>query len=1270
VVYDAADRPWKTLDGEGTASYRWYDAYGAPQYAGDGKPAGANDPVLLPGQSPSAPAATWYSETTYDPNTRLPIRTRFWGANGPDSGAPAGWMQVAWTKYDTLRRPYRSLQAVFAGDFVPASAADCTDPEAAGCELGGAALPKSETTYRADGKVESVTDAADRVTNLSYDGFARQYLVESPSFSGHRDSVQTVFDAYGRTEESQRTFFDPNGTSRTEVSKVFYDDFDRVERTEGDPAGADLITTMAYDALSRPEEIVRRWDAAGPWVAGTYHANDRVSKRTYDRVGRLKKTEARSAAPDTWAATEYTYTSDGLMATLEDPENRVTTWTYDGLGRVRKMQYPADQGAQQTVEITSYDGHGKPLVLVHKSDDTAQAATLTWTMTYDAYGRMVDRTASTANLPTGLTFYGTDRQQFEFDDLGRMVLARDLTTGLSDIEVVMRYDTAGRLLEDDQRHPVNGTLVSHKVTSAYDITGFRTGLTYPDLPGGGTGYALTMTRDTLGRLVSISGPSDPDNVGSTPEMLAGYSWMGPRPWDRTQANFTQTRYWDTDAGTEKPLYDPLGRLLGVRTVDQGTGGTILGDFASFRYGYDRVGNLMYEQRLHEPLATADTYRTRAHRTDLLGRLERWREGATTKQADPTAPAITLTPTEPEPDMAVTTPTDGETWALDLVGNWDKKATGTGAIDVAPTDDYSDPNPLHQYTSVTPAGGELKPFSHDFLGQLRRSGRRNHEYTWDLFGRLTTVCSMQGETCSCIATYRYDALNRRVEKVVELGYPASDRITRFYYDGWRAIEERAVEGFAPGQAEIVRARYGFGVGLDEVLWMDRDVPRTNGQPDFGPGEPDNVIESRYFFAHDLLGSVVAATLQRAQPDDELGLVVAERYTYSAYGEVQVWTQGWNGSQYVGERSYSPIGMPYLYTGQRQDPETGLWYFKNRVYDGESGRFLRRDLIGYGDGPNLYRYAGGRPNAAADAMGSFAHSTNPSANSSQFGYDLNWRMSESARGQFWHDLQHRSESGSSRGKDGPMSGMFDPKFRAGLRDGSITDVDSATAYLGRTLTEAEAASIVQYEKELIRREYPDKYPDLAEDVVSLGPDANGRTTTLNGEGLVKVYTPDGSLAYRVMEPVDVPVYAKRVFYPLLRTASDRTGIDGTSQLVIEPARYLWQTFTDESGIHLGIRTGLPLKKGQFVERVIKVLVHELAHKRGVAEGKLNEAACADGIGAEFTTSSSDSILADPVYARTRYDYSRHLYPYGNSSIGSAWAVLHALGIATPYLSEVTP
>jgi RHS repeat-associated protein len=68
-----------------------------------------------------------------------------------------------------------------------------------------------------------------------------------------------------------------------------------------------------------------------------------------------------------------------------------------------------------------------------------------------------------------------------------------------------------------------------------------------------------------------------------------------------------------------------------------------------------------------------------------------------------------------------------------------------------------------------------------------------------------------------------------------------------------------------------------------------------------------------------------------------------------------------------QGYSAIGMPYLYTGQRLDAESSLYYYKNRPYDSISGRFLARDPIGYRDGPNSYLYAHSSPERNTDPLG---------------------------------------------------------------------------------------------------------------------------------------------------------------------------------------------------------------------------------------------------------------------------------------------------------------
>lgn len=83
---------------------------------------------------------------------------------------------------------------------------------------------------------------------------------------------------------------------------------------------------------------------------------------------------------------------------------------------------------------------------------------------------------------------------------------------------------------------------------------------------------------------------------------------------------------------------------------------------------------------------------------------------------------------------------------------------------------------------------------------------------------------------------------------------------------------------------------------------------------------------------------------------------ETYAYSVYGQVQVTVFGGAGT-----------GNPYMFTGRRLDAETGLYYYRARLYSPYIGRFLQTDPIGYADGINWYLYCGNNPLILVDPWG---------------------------------------------------------------------------------------------------------------------------------------------------------------------------------------------------------------------------------------------------------------------------------------------------------------
>jgi len=216
-----------------------------------------------------------------------------------------------------------------------------------------------------------------------------------------------------------------------------------------------------------------------------------------------------------------------------------------------------------------------------------------------------------------------------------------------------------------------------------------------------------------------------------------------------------------------------------------------------------------------------------------------------------------------------------------------------------TQTYATANPLNQYPSVTPIGGTAATLTYDLNGNLTGDGVNT--YTYDATNRLLSIAGF------ATASYGYDALDRRMTKTT------GGSTTRFLHAGSDEIAEYTNTG-------TLLRRYVPAPGTDERAAM---IDSGSASP------PATSIK----YPHtDRQGSVMAVTSSTG--------AVTERFAYDGFG-----------------RSSSAFsGYPFRYTGQRLDFESGLMFYKARVYSTALGRFLQTDPIGTKDDLNLYAYVG--------------------------------------------------------------------------------------------------------------------------------------------------------------------------------------------------------------------------------------------------------------------------------------------------------------------------
>ncbi len=214
------------------------------------------------------------------------------------------------------------------------------------------------------------------------------------------------------------------------------------------------------------------------------------------------------------------------------------------------------------------------------------------------------------------------------------------------------------------------------------------------------------------------------------------------------------------------------------------------------------------------------------------------------------------------------------------------------------------------------------YAYDYKGnrvvRTAKSGGAVEEYTYNSVNKLTAYNSGDGT----VATYHYDALGRRIAKVVD-GVE-----TAYVYDVWNPYNAVANDILLEYQGGTLTRRWLHGSRVDEPLAFEA----YSGTTGAGTGAANEIYADRQ-------GSILAVV-------DPVTGSVAAAYTYDSFGKI---------TQVTGT-----LNQPFAYTGREYDAESGLYYYRARHYDPALGQFIQSDPIGFAAGDlNIYAYVQNDP-----------------------------------------------------------------------------------------------------------------------------------------------------------------------------------------------------------------------------------------------------------------------------------------------------------------------
>ncbi|MEP4627159.1 MAG: collagen-binding domain-containing protein [Tateyamaria sp.] len=786
-------------------------------------------------------------------------------------------------------------------------------------------------------RVERPSDANPagiRVDEIEYDQLANVTLmreaVGTPAERATQYEYEPVFNKVTR-------MVDPDGFEML----YEYDDFGEVTKIVDGENGERLLTyeidgklatrtdensnltAFAYDAMRNLNKITY----ANGSVTGMVHdltgnvvviaeaqgtSIERQIQRTYDSLNRVLSLEVTGAdGAQIEGITTYNYLPAGNLETVTDETGLVTSMTYDPLERLVSLDDPAEGLIQRTYnaagEVTRYtNGDGE----LH-------------TYVYDEISRLIQHTDPEGFIKS-FTYDKRDNIQivtdgrsgvtlYTFDTLDRVLLR---TNPIGEA-ITFTYDARGNLASLTRQDGVGET-------ATYDGLSRRTGVITPDntlryvydpnsnlVEATDDDSSVTFTYDERNRLAASTTDG---TVGPQPEITLTYTYDF---LDR------RTSMSDSLGGSTNYDYDPEDRLTEL-TTPWG---------AVYSFGYDDEGR---RTSLTSSSGRATTY---TYENDLLTRLEHAQSGVPlVDQAFSYGPdaqlAAILDNLEPSKSKVI---------AHDDLNRLVQISEGIpinqGGAPI-PVEDYAydeEGNRLASHLSALYSSNEHNQlfvdddyhYAYDAKGnrisRMANAGGDVETYTYDSQNRLIRYASP-----TTTASYVYDALDRRIAKVV------NGVVSAYVYDFFPAdplAHDDITLEFSDG---VLTRRWTHSNKIDEPIGFE-DYLSTS---DAGSGSERLIFTDRQ-------GSVIRVT------EPNTGSIIAA-YEYGGFGTV---------TQTTGE-----LDQPYRYTGREFDAESGLYHYRMRAYDSNTGLFMQSDPIGFEGGSfSLYSYVSNNPFELSDPSG---------------------------------------------------------------------------------------------------------------------------------------------------------------------------------------------------------------------------------------------------------------------------------------------------------------